>query len=324
MNFLLVSETPVAGTVTRFASALDDASGSTTAFPFVLRNYKNSPFDLPYGQMSVHENWANLLGDYAREADHVIFHNCTQQSHIDIVRKSVKAHTTLNYHLHSPPFEPPLFCYDIITNNSFDNVFSVAQGYARFYKDSIPIANIIPDIKIFQRKHRRSAVIVGHLRTTSARWSKKIPANFAKEFEHLLNREKVEIFTIPKLFGSETVPYKTFSQALQSFDYVVDDICSGLFHQISIEGLKSGCIVFSAADEYSIGSFCEAAKCPPPPFEKVADIYDIYEKIRFYERNPSQLESDQIRNLNYASKYLGEQRLSEIFVTRTLNAIEKK
>ncbi|KHL75604.1 hypothetical protein PpSQ1_04360 [Pseudomonas putida] len=271
--------------------------------------------------MSVYENWANLLGEYAKQADHVIFHNCTQQSHIDIVRKSVKGHATLNFHMHSPPFEPPLFCYDIITENAFDNVFSVAQGYGRFFNDSIPIANIIPDIKIFNRKQRRSAIIIGHLRTTSARWSKKIPQNFVKDFEALLSREKVDIVTIPKLFGCDTVPYKTFSQALQGFDYVVDDICSGLFHQISLEGLKSGCIVFSAADEYSIESFCKAADCPPPPFDIVGDIYDLYEKIRFYERNPSKLEAAQSRNLEFAEKYLSEKRISQIFVGNLVDTL---
>lgn len=322
MNFLLVSETPVAGTVTRFASAIESSNIASSAFPFVLRNYKNSPFDLPFGQMSVYENWANLLGDYAREADHVIFHNCTQQSHIDIVRKSIKGHTTLNYHMHSPPFEPPLFCYDIITENAFDNVFSVAQGYGRFFSNSIPIANIIPDIKMFPRKQRRSAVIVGHLRTTSARWSQKIPINFVKDFEKLLSREKVDIITIPKLFGCETVPYKTFSQALQGFDYVIDDICSGLFHQISLEGLKSGCIVFSAADEYSIQSFCKAADCPPPPFDIVSDVYDLYEKIRYYERNPAQLEAAQIRNLSYAQTYLSQSRISNLFTETLFNTLK--
>lgn len=323
MNFLLVSETPVAGTVCRFSAALEDSKSVQSAFPFVLRNYKNSPFDLPYGQMNSYHNWATILGEYAKAADHVIFHNCTAQSYIDIVKQSAKPHATLNYHLHSPPFEPPLFCYDIITENNFDNVFSVAQGYVRFFDKSIPIANIIPDIKIFNRKHRRSAVIIGHLRTTSARWSKKIPNDLIKDLEVLLNKSKVEIYTIPKLFGCDTVPYKTFSQALQNFDYVIDDICSGLFHQISLEGLKSGCIVFSAADECSINSFCQAADCPPPPFDIVSDIYDIHEKIRFYERNPSKLEFAQVRNLEYASKYLSERRLAELFTEKVIGSVSR-
>lgn len=322
MNILLVSETPVAGTVCRFSQALSDSNSVRESFPFVLRNYKNSPFDLPYGQMSSYHNWANILGEYARNADHVIFHNCTEQSILNIVKNSARSGTSLNYHLHSPPFEPPLFTYDIITNNDFDNVFSVAQGYARFYDNSIPIANIIPDIKVFNRKSRRSAVVVGHLRTTSARWSKKIPQNLVQDLEKLLNEDKVEVCTIPKLFGCDTVPYKTFSQALQNFNYVIDDICSGLFHQISLEGLKSGCIVFSAADSYSIDSFCLAAECPPPPFDFVNDMYDIHEKIRYYERNPFELEKIQLRNLKYANEYLGEQRLAKIFSRTLVNLLK--
>lgn len=323
MNFLLVSETPVAGTVCRFSEALVSDQRVTDAFPFVLRNYKNSPFDLPYGQMSTYPNWASLLGDYAEQADHVIFHNCTQQSYIDIVQKSAKSTATINYHFHSPPFEPPLFSYDIIAKNKFDNVFTVAQGYSRFYENSVPIANIIPDIKLFEIKNRRSAIVVGHLRTTSARWSKKIPANLIKNLETLFKNSGVEICTIPSIFGAETVPYRTFYQGLQGFDYVIDDICSGLFHQISLEGLKSGCIVFSAADEYSLNSFCQAAECPPPPFDFVADIQDIYEKVRYYERNPSVLRATQVKNLAYADEYLPAIRLSRLATNRIINLVNR-
>jgi hypothetical protein len=323
MNFLLVSETPVAGTVCRFATALAELPGVDSAFPFVLRNYKNSPFDLPYGQMISYDHWANILGEHANKADHIIFHNCAEQSYIDLVKRSANQNTSMSFHMHSPPFEGPLFCYDIITENNFDNVFSVAQGHARFFEESIPIPNIIPDIKIFDMKRRRSAVIIGHLRTTSARWSKKIPENFVRDLDALLTNCSVGVYTIPKLFGCETVPYRTFSQALQNFDYVVDDINSGLFHQISMEGLKSGCIVFSAADEFSVESFCTAANCPPPPFELVSDIHDIHEKIRYYERNPLKLRAAQERNLIFAIEYLGQERISRLSSTKILESISR-
>lgn len=321
MKILLVSETPVAGTVCRFASALQKSTSVTSSFPFVLRNYKNSPFDLPYGQMSSHQNWPSILGDYASKADHIIFHNCTDQNFIDIARKSAKQATSLSYHLHSPPFEAPLYGYDIISENKFDTIFSVAQGYTRFYDNSVPIANIIPDIKIFNSTHRRSAVMVGHLRTTNARWSKKIPSDFVKKLEVLLKKDGVDVSTIPKLFGAESVPYSTFAHALQNFDYVVDDVCSGLFHQISLEGLKSGCIVFSAADTYSISSFCEAAQCPTPPFDMISDIYDIYEKVRYYERNPATLRAAQARNFEYAQAYLSEARLAQIATSKIISSL---
>jgi hypothetical protein len=321
MKFLLVSETPVAGTVCRFASALENSKFVTSSFPFVLKNYKNSPFDLPYGQMSSHQNWSSILGEYAANADHIIFHNCTDQNYIDIAKKSARPSTSLSYHLHSPPFEAPLYSYDIIVENKFDAVFSVAQGYSRFYNNSISIANIIPDIKLFNGRHRRSAVMVGHLRTTNARWSKKIPPDFVKSLEVLLKKDGVDVSTIPKLFGAESVPYCTFAHALQNFDYVVDDVCSGLFHQISLEGLKSGCIVFSAADAYAISSFCEAAQCPPPPFDMISDIYDIYEKVRYYERNPADLRAAQARNLQYAESYLSEVRLADLATSKIISSL---
>jgi hypothetical protein len=321
MNILLVSETPVAGTVVRFNDALESYVNGATSFPFVLKNYKNSPFDLPYGQMSSLLDWPTILGNYTKAADHVIFHNCTNQSLIDLVKSFIRPSTTTSYHLHSAPFEAPLFGFDIITENNFDHIFSVAQGHQRFHKHSIGIANIIPDIKIFDGSRKRQSALIGHLRTTSARWSKKIPPQTLETLEPLLKKQNVELTTIKSLFNSDSVPYQTFVQSVQSFNYVIDDVCSGLFHQLSLEGLKSGCIVFSAADEYSLDSFSKAAQSPTPPFDIVSSLDEIYEKIKYYENNPAKLVKKQLENLTYATEYLSERRVAKIAASEIKKAI---
>jgi hypothetical protein len=312
---LLVSETPVAGTVVRFAEALN-ASGKASAVPFVLRAYKSCAFDLPNGAMGSLPNWGELLCEEAAQADAIVLHNVTQQSTVDIVMSGRRADAPVAYHLHSPPFEPPLYAAGVIEGNTFDQLYCVAQGYHRFYAGAAPIANIIPDPLLFASAQRRNAVFVGHLRTTNARWSRKVPQGFARTLADALAADAVPVFGIEKLFGSESVPYRTFTQALQGFNFVVDDVCSGLFHQISLEGLKSGCIVFSAADEASLESFCEAAECPVPPFHRVAGPDDIAEAVRSYVRRPTVLAAARRRNAEFSDRYLSESRLRELFVKR--------
>ncbi|MDH4390393.1 MAG: hypothetical protein QE285_03085 [Aquabacterium sp.] len=314
-NVLLVSDSPVAGTVARFAKALND-DGRFVGMPFIMRGYKNGAFDLPLGAMGSFENWPEILGGYASVADAVVFHNVANAQLIDIVKAWARPSVPLAYHCHSPPFEPPLFSYDVMLHEALQHVFCVAQGHARFCMGATPMANIIADVCPVQGVKRRNAILVGHMRTTAARWSRKIPDNYIKELGTGLAGTATAVYGIDRLFGSEAVPHNTFVQALQGFDYIVDDVCSGMFHQISMEGLKSGCVVFSAADEVSLASFCAAADCPPPPFDFVSHPSEVAERARHYAARPAELRRRQQQNLAYARQHLGAARLGALFVQR--------
>jgi hypothetical protein len=312
---LLVAESPVAGTILRFDEALN-RSEQFSSFPFVLRGYKSGAFDLPVGAMGVFANWSDLLAQKVSTADVVVLHNVAQQSIVDLTFASKRKGCSVFYHLHSPPFEPPLYAFDILSANKFDAVFCVAQGHSRFCEGATPIANIIEDPFLIDGVQRRSSVMVGHLRTTGARWSRKVPDKFAGTLEGRLGPDGVEVFTTERLFGLETVPHKMFIQALQGFDYMVDDICSGLFHQSSMEALKAGCVVFTAADKTSLDSFSVAADCPEPPFEIVSDPMEVADRVRHYSRSPSLLEKRRTDALRYGEQYLRKSRLGSIFVSR--------
>ncbi|WP_312602498.1 hypothetical protein [Pseudomonas luteola] len=84
MKVLLVSESPVAGTILKFSEALNRVSGIDCT-PFVLKGYKNNSFDIDFGVMSVFENWPQLLSDRAREADVIIMHNIADNNIVELV-----------------------------------------------------------------------------------------------------------------------------------------------------------------------------------------------------------------------------------------------
>lgn len=314
-SVLLVAESPVAGTVMRFDEALN-RSERFTSFPFVLRGYKNGAFDLPLGAMGAFANWSDMFAARVAAADIVVLHNVAQQSIVDLAFACRRKGCQVFYHLHSPPFEPPLYAFEILSANAFDGLFCVAQGHVRFCNGATAIANIIEDVLLIDGVERRSAVMVGHLRTTGARWSRKVPDKFAAALGDRLAPEGVSVFTTERLFGVETVPHRTFIQAFQGFDYVVDDVCSGLFHQSSMEALKAGCIVFTAADGTSLDSFCTAAECPEPPFEIVSDPMEVADRVKHYARSPSLLEAKRAQAFQYSDKYLQKDRLGDIFVNR--------
>lgn len=320
MKVLLVSESPVAGTILKFSEALNRVSGIDCA-PFVLKGYKNNSFDIDFGVMSVFENWPQLLSDRAREADVIIMHNIADNNIVELVMAYKKPNSFIGYHYHSPPFEAPLYTYSVLKQHPFDAIFCVAQGHARFVENAIPVANIIEDINLVEGGYRRNSVFLGHLRTTDARWSSKVPRGFYETLLKELKRSAVSVYDIKKLYGSETVSNKIFINGLQSFSYVVDDVCSGLFHQTSLEALKSGCITFSAADEISLESFCSAAECPKPPFEQVGSPGEVIDRIEFYSRRANFLNKHIEENFSYSSKYLTKERLGNLFTKKLLHML---
>lgn len=320
MKILLVSESPVAGTIVRFASALNDCY-NVTCVPFVLRGYKSNSFDLPLGVMGIYENWAELLIDEVKKADAIVIHNVADQNIIDLIGVYRQNDCFIGYHYHSPPFEAPLHDYNVLQSTFLDAVFCVAQGHSRFFENPIAIANIIEDVNIVPKAIRGNAVFVGHLRTTDARWSRKVPKDFMPKLAESLKGSPVGVYDIKKTYGSDSVTNSIFINGLQRFEYVVDDVCSGLFHQTSLEALKAGAISFSAADEISLTSFCQAADCPPPPFELVSHPDEVSDKIKFYSKNVFLKDKLRLQNFEYSSKYLRKERLEKLFIKRLSNVI---
>lgn len=321
MKVLLVSESPVAGTVVKFSKALDSSPGFSSEY-FILRGYKNNSFEIPGGVMGVFENWPEILQNKLAYTDFIILHNVADQNLIDLIMANRRVGSLVAYHYHSPPFEGPLFTYEVIRNNKFDLIFCVAQGHSRFTKNSINIANIISDVNFVERVKRRNALFLGHLRSTDLRWSKKVPKNYASFLSEHLKENSVKVFDTSKAYGSDVVNSQAFLNGMQGFSYVVDDVCSGLFHQTSLEALKCGAISFSAADEVSISSFCEAAECPPPPFDLVSRPEEVVERVVFYSRAKAARDVSIEKNLRYANEYLGQSRLEKIFVDKIKFAIK--
>jgi hypothetical protein len=310
---LLISDTPVAGTVDRLATWIEKLSGQKT-IPLIKRNYPHHAFELTGGTFGCMPNWEDYISLMVKQASCIILHNVLDETVLNLVFKDKARGANLIYQLHSPPLEGPQFTYNILSKYKFDAVFSVSQGHGRFVKGTIPVPNIVKDFTIHGAPKKQDLVFVPHIRTTNFKWSNKFSNLNAKE----LNENKklfkgTKIATIKSLFGRDVVSHPEIQFALQFCSFVVDDVNTGLIHQTAIEGLKAGCGVFSAADLYSTEEYSNAIEAPAPPFIYVNNMEDI---VKFLISTSS---TDYLRDKgevirSYSEKYLGEERLAKMYL----------
>lgn len=314
---LLISDTPVAGTVDRLATWIKKLSGIETV-ALVKRNYPHHAFELQDGAFGCLPNWESYVLQLVKKASLVILHNVLDEKVINIVFREKKKNVNVIYQLHSPPLEGPQFSYNIFAKYKFDAIFSVNQGHGRFIKNSIPVPNIVKDTELFIPPEKQDLVFVPHIRTTNFRWSNKFSPQNAKELntnKSLFNKSKV--VTIKDLFGRDVVSHSEIQFVLQFCSFIVDDLNTGLMHQTAIEGLKAGCGVFSGADMYTIEEYTKSIDAPPPPFIYVDSTQDV---VKFLINNSCSdyLESQSKHLHSYSKEYLGEARLAKLYFNKLL------
>lgn len=315
---LLISDTPVAGTVERLTEWIETISGIKT-IPLIKRNYAHHAFSLSRGTFGGLPNWKLFLSNYVKEANLIILHNSVDEGLINTIFRQKNNSTSIIYQLHSPPFEGPQYTYDILEKYRFDAVLSVNQGHGRFFRNSIPVPNIIASLPEDVNVEKEKSIFIPHIRTTSFKWSNKFSKNdleSIKRSSYLF--ENLSLKSIKDLYNRDIVSHTEILLALASSTFVIDDINTGLIHQTAFEGIKSGCAVFSAADAFTIEEYSNSISAPPPPLIHISNIDDIIkqlingEALDFYNEKSKLI-------IEYSKSYLSEERIAGIY----FNSIQK-
>jgi len=317
---VLISDTPVAGTVDRLGQWIEKISGIKT-ITLVKRNYPHHAFELKSGVFGCLPNWENYIASIISQANCIILHNVLDEKVINIVFKEKRKNTNVLYQLHSPPLEGPQFTYEVISKYKFDGILSVSQGHGRFIKNSISVPNIVPDFNLNNGPEKEDIIFIPHIRTTNFKWSNKFsPAN-AKELDNGKKFFKsTRVSTIKELFGRDIVSHSEIQFALQFCSFVVDDINTGLIHQTAIEGLKAGCGVFSGADMYTIEEYSETIDAPEPPFIYVDNMDEVV-KFLITSNGRDYLKSKGEEINSYSKKYLSEERVANKYFEKVVKYI---
>lgn len=225
---LLISDTPVAGTVDRLAKWIGQLSGVETR-ALVKRNYPHHAFPVTDGTFDCIPNWVDYIGKLAENASLIIFHNTLDEGVMNTIMHRKKQNASVLYQIHSPPFEGPQFTYSILDKYNFDSILSVNQGHGRFVKNTIPVPNIIEDYNLPIELEKHPIVFIPHIRSTKFRWSNKfsdLDLNTLKSAKDLF--PNITLSSVKDHFGREVVSHSEIKFLIKSSAFVVDDINTGL------------------------------------------------------------------------------------------------
>lgn len=314
MNKLIVhlSKTPVAGAPMRLA----DATNSYTkyrAVSFVEEDYKGEKTGLFRGSSVYIDKESSavchfLLKECLREASILHIHNLISRPLASMLRER-HSHIPTIYHLHSPLREGPLYVSrQGELQRRVAKTLVVAQAHPRFFPQATAVPNIVPcpPSPIRGRDDQKVRLLYAPVQMGFGRWNGKGSAELSAVLDELKYDSNVEIVSLDK-----PSPSHVLEKIRGICDITIDEITTGAFHQISIEGLHAGSAVVNGADFVSMQAMVGWAGARPPFV--ISSHKNARKDILALVRNHDFREEVRFKSRNFAEKYLQPERLVKIY-----------
>lgn len=313
MNIVHLSKTPLASSPGRMSFYLNQIGVNSVHFfeqdypgalngKMVMRSFHLD------GSLSSSE----MLEYYLSKADVVHVHNYISSVLVVQVNKFFEG-KKLIFHAHSPLREGPLFTnVSGQMDLSFTDFYVVAQYQPRHYQNYTPVCNIVPEVQCIDSSKTDELIKIlytpAHNRS-GGRWNPKGSTKLSSAMDYLSARNKIELKSPPKLSESQLLAYRSLC------DVTVDEIVTGSYHQISLEGLSAGNIVINNADFFSIEMLRMAARAEASPPFLLASEDDIGGKLEeLVKMSSGELSLKKQESREYFEKYLKPNRLANILV----------
>jgi len=206
--------------------------------------------------------------------------------------------------------EGPLY-YDRSENLPFDfsKKLAVAQYQPRIYPEFEMVPNIIEFQPTLNINNSDSIKILYSpaQKSTYGRWGKKYSQNLEKAIESLNEFKNIQIMIVSGLSPTQLYSLRT------TFDITIDEISTGGFHQISLEGLCAGNLVINGADFFSkeIAKNTFMSEAHPPFF--TLNEHNIELELFELIKNKNKINSIKKESYEYFLKYLSPKTLIKTY-----------
>lgn len=306
MNIVHISKTPLAGSPGRLSDEINKLK-EVSSLAFFEKDYPgelSGKFIYNSIVLDCSSSW-DLLKQSIKSADIIHIHNDVSTECLHIILNQNPTSKFI-YHVHSPLREGPLF-FEAYKNLGIDfyKKIVVGQYHPRHYSDFIPLLNIVPfktnpNIKNTEDKIR-ILFSPSHART-GGRWNDKVSTELDRTLKLISKDKRIEVITPNKISPSALFELR------KTCNITIDEITTGSYHQISLEGLAAGNVVINNSDFFS-NIFLETLSNSPErvPFIRMNNK-NVSRKLPELLSCPEDIYNIQKQSLNFYRKYISPQK----------------
>lgn len=250
--------------------------------------------------------------DRIKEADIIHVHNFLPVGRADWL-KNLNQSAKYVYQAHSPLREGPLYLSrSDIGDIEYDVKLAVGQYHGRHYQDFIQVPNITlsPPSVVLRGDNELLRVMFSPTHKQPGRWNSKHSDVLLDVLEKLRQIGKIEL-----IFPSQPVSPETLMDVRRNCHVSIDEIATGAFHMVSLEGMCAGNIVVNRADFFAKAAFAGFCDGVMPPFE-YCDDGNIADTLLSYANSAKLTRTKQLETINFYKAYCAPTRLVE-FINAT-------
>lgn len=257
-----------------------------------------------------HRNIRGLVVQKIADADVLHIHNDLAQAFAPYVAANTKA--KLIYQVHSPKREGPLF----VDRTEYGNLalaekVVVGQMHPRMWPDYRPMPNIIdaaPTLRLI-RDDETPRVLFSPAHNRGGRWNGKGSALQSRVLTGMARAGLIDLIEL----GGPLTPDNLL--ALRRTAHVtIDEVVTGGFHQVSLEGLCAGNVVVNGADHFSLAMFSQSIRADhSPPFLQASDR-SLAETLGRLAFSKDLIRQYQRLSYDYYRQWLAPERLASFYM----------
>lgn len=308
-----LSNTPLAGAPARLSRTLNRLT-DWDSLCFLEQDYKSPMNGLFTDNCFVlsgsdDDDCFQLLRESLLTAEIIHVHNYITPRIVTLLMNT-EFKASVVYHLHSPTREGPLYVSrqpDIRVPVA--RTLVVAQMHPRFYETATPVPNIVPAAPPSLRPEPdgKIRILYAPAQLRAGRWNGKACRELNEAMDAVAHRPDVEVVKL-----SRPQPSHVLERIRAMCDITIDEVATGGFHQISLEGLQAGNAVINGADEISQRIMMGWTGGERPPFV-VSSPRTIGDDLQRLIEDREYLESCKAASREFARKHLQPADLIKIY-----------
>lgn len=244
------------------------------------------------------------------QADVIHIHNNCPYDKVKWIL-ALNQEATFVYQIHSPMREGPVFLDRTEEIGlPFTKFLVVGQHHSKLYPNYIPVPNIIhsvPSLNL-REKNEKLKVIYSPTNKHEGRWNNKFSATLDITLRSLKNLNLIEILSFEK-----PIPPNTLMYLRRNAHLTIDEIATGGFHQVSLEGLCAGNVVINGSDYFGQVGFSRFTNYVLPPFQTASDN-DIQDVLLKFVDDVDLTRFWQQKSFEYFTQYLSPEKLVQFFI----------